>query len=144
MGKGWGERYDHARVLKWCEIEIFPVNTTFFFTNDFRFLIEYTFKSYILITVIYTHVWPMPSAKCLTPEKICFWRHIFHYKRLRISNRIPCQVKYTHCFYLYSCLTHTQCKALNTRLPGFRENRAKSRFFRFWLHIFSLRSTSDF
>ena len=113
-----------------------------FTTNDWRFLIEYPFKANISITVIYTHVLPIPSAKrlmhaCPDPEEInpnrdysCLTAH-FHYKRLQISKRIPFQMKHTHCCYLYSCLTQTQCKALNARLPWSRKNRPESRFLVF-------------
>ena len=49
----------------------------------------------------------------------------------------------THYSYLYSCLTHTQCEALNARLPGFWENQAKLRFFVFD-HKLLPWTTSDF
>ncbi len=54
---------------------------------------------------------------------------IFLYKWLTISNWIPFQIKDTSYSYLYSCLTYSQCEALNTRLPGFE-------IFSFWWHIF--------
>ncbi len=113
-----------------------------FTSDDFRFLIEYPFKSNIPITIIFTHVRPIPSAKrithvCPDSDKIDpfqdFWfltTHL-HYEWLPISNRIPFQIKHTHYSYLHSCLTHTQCKALNACLPGFWENRPESRFFVF-------------
>ncbi len=113
-----------------------------FSTNDFGFLIEYHFKWNIPITVIYTHVWPIPSAKCLMhtcpdskkidPNRDFFWTIHFHYEWLQISNWLPLQMKHTNYCYFYWCPTHTQCKELNAHLARFRKNWSKSRFFFGW------------
>ncbi len=64
----------------------------------------------------------------------------FHYEQLKISNRIPFQIKHTHYCCLYSCPTHTECKALNARLPGFHENRVRCGFFVFDATFFTMKN----
>ena len=130
--------------------QYFLFDATFFYTNDFWFLIEYPLKWNIPIILIYTNVPPLPRAiclmhTCLDSKKIeiffLFLKTHFYFERLQISNRILFQIKYTHYYYLYSCLTYTQYEALNAHLPEFWENWPESRFFDDTL---SLRTTSDF
>ncbi len=108
---------DVARIPRKSSKSIFSVfDHTFFSANKFRFLIEYPFKSNKPITVIYTHVRPISSAKRLTPgcpdsEKIdpnqyfsfddTFFttndfRFLIHVIEYPLKSNLPITVIYTH------------------------------------------------
>ncbi len=141
-----------ARILlKSCELNRdCSFDTTFFFSDDFWFLIEYPFKWNIPTTVICTNVPPIPRAICLTharldSEKIKifrFWGHIFTTNDFRFlieysfKSNIPITVIYTHVCPIPSanCLTHA--------CPD-SEKIEPNRDFSFSMTHFSLQTTSE-
>ncbi len=87
-------------------------------SNRIPFQIKDTNYSYL--NSCPTHTQCKAGSKKIGPNQdFSFLTTHFHCKRLKISNRIPFQIKHIHYSYLHSCLTHTQCEVLNARLPSF-------------------------